>query len=599
MVESLITGRATLVNIEDRTQVISLKEWNITHNDVLHIFDHGGHFVYSITTPLFIAKDSIIFIVHDITKIKPEDMNKTTEILRQAFYQYPENKMYIIFTHTDLTAADEMACNSDFLMGTLKQFLDDEISNLNKLIIEKQSALENRDIVDETAKLLKHFKDKRSHLPFFCVSSENFSGMIKVKEFLVKAVKEIRTVVPKLWLAFYKEIIETKRMYLTLEETSELFKKTLVSDSADANNFSDTSSSGSEPAEASPALCHEETTAITTNTESDYLVPLQYFSDSSLCLYYENNPFLKDYVFPDIDSLGDLFKSMFHHNLTQVINYDKDEKLQANFRKGECDLAVQRYEKEGLLSRKLFCHLLEHYGFSSADEIVLLHLMEQFNLCYSISKNRGLLYIPWFVQSQECPAHIDREQLMKFDKGHASVHLQCEFFNRIPLNVFEMVSVCLQRKATEESHYIGDRHAWHDGLEVSFGSVRCVLTRSKNSTIDICLCGEVNDMPQVWRVIESLLQDLKKTLKPWNGIIKSIHFVCGHCVIQGILTPQCWVPEFVFPEKNKMLCRYVECPKNPSMEVPAALLIHVFKGKILHAMSILYHQLQWVNDCEC
>ena len=43
MVESLIAGKAVLVNIEDRTQVVNLKEWNISKYDIVHICDHGGH----------------------------------------------------------------------------------------------------------------------------------------------------------------------------------------------------------------------------------------------------------------------------------------------------------------------------------------------------------------------------------------------------------------------------------------------------------------------------------------------------------------------------------------------------------------------------
>ena len=176
--------------------------------------------------------------------------------------------------------------------------------------------------------------------------------------------------------------------------------------------------------------------------------------------------------------------------------------------------------------------------------------MQSFNLCYSISKEEQLLYFPWFVQSQECPPHINRNHLMKFDKEHSSVHLLCEFFNLIPLNVFEMISVCLQRKATQDVHYMGDRQAWHNGLEISFGSVQCVLTHSEqNSTIDICVQGKVDDIPTVWQVIESVLQDLQSILKPWKGIIRSFHFVCAHCIIRKVSSPNYWLPEQVFPRK--------------------------------------------------
>ena len=553
MVESLIAGKAVLVNIEDRTQVVNLKEWSISWNDILHIYDHGGHWIYSITTPLFVSKASILFLVHDVTKVQPEEINQTTEVLRLAFHQYPANKMYIIFTHTDLIDANQVAQNSDFLMGKLKQYIDDEISNLNKLLIQKSD--ERQDIVDDTAQLLECFKEKRSNLPVFHVSSQNYTGMVEVKQCLMKVAQKKRKNIPESWVKFYKQILESKKIYLTLDETLQLFPR-------------------------APRRMRK-TAEGETNQESESLVPLHYFADSNLCLHYESNPFLKDYVFPDIDLLADLFKSLFHHNITQVINYDNDEKLQAKFQKGEYDLAVQRYQNEGLLGQKLLSYLWEHYGLSLDDEIVLLHLMQSFNLCYSVSKEEQLLYFPWFVKSQECPPHIDRAHLMKFDQKHASVHLQCEFFNRIPLNVFEMVSVCLQRKATQEYHYMGDRQAWHDGLEISFGSVQCVLTRSKqNSTIDICLYGAVDDIPKVWEVVESLLRDVQAILKPWKGVIRSFHFVCGHCIILQISPPHYWLPDHVFPKPNVHLPDVVKCPKNlTAKNIPAALIINCFKGK--------------------
>ena len=94
-----------------------------------------------------------------------------------------------------------MAQNSDFLMGKLKQFLNDEISNLNKLLIQKKSD-ERQDIVDHTAQLLEHFKKKGSNLPVFHVSSQNYAGMEEVKEYL-NVSWEKHADVPESWAKFY------------------------------------------------------------------------------------------------------------------------------------------------------------------------------------------------------------------------------------------------------------------------------------------------------------------------------------------------------------------------------------------------------------
>ena len=548
MVESLIAGKAVLLNVHDRTQVISLKQWNITEKDIIHIYDHGGHMIYSITSPLFISKASVVFIVHDVTKVQPKNVAQTTQVLQQTLHQYPDNEMYIVLTHTDLLHADQVTTNSGILMAALKGFLDKEINNLSKL--QKQ-----HDIAHPTGKLLMLFRAKRSNLSFFCVSSVNYSGMEEVKDFLVNIAKEKRIALPESWVKFYRQIIGANKIYLTLEEIMHLF----------------------------------QTSTETKQQGSNYMVPLQYFADTNLCLHYQNNTFLKDYVFPDIDFLVDLFKCLFHHNIAEVINYDTDEKLQAKFKKPECDLTVKRYQKEGLLSKKLLSYLWEHYKLSVTDEEVLLQLMQSFNLCHSISKDEDLQYFPWFVQLKQCPPHIDRDRLMQFDKEHSSVHLQCQFFNQIPVNVFEMISVCLQRKATQECHYMGDRQAWYGGLEISFGSVRCVLTLSdQNSTIDICLYGKIEDVPELWTLIASLLRDLQSILNEWDGVIRSIHFVCGHCIIFHISPPNHWLPDQVIPQKHVLVPDFVQCPMAESKDIPAALIMDCFKGEnVVHMLGLI------------
>ena len=149
---------------------------------------------------------------------------------------------------------------------------------------------------------------------------------------------------PESWVEFYKQIIATKKIYLTLNEIKQLCTTTI-------------------------------------------LLRFKYLSTSKAILHPS---FLKDYVFPDIDLIVNRFKSLFCHNLTQKINYNNNEKLQAIFQKGELDLAIHRYEKEGLLSSKLLSFLWEQYGLSFHDQDALVHLMHSFNLCYGISKDETL-----------------------------------------------------------------------------------------------------------------------------------------------------------------------------------------------------------------
>ena len=110
--------------------------------------------------------------------------------------------------------------NRDFVMQALKQFFDDEINSLS----ETMALDENQDLIDATNKLLIPLSDKRSKLSSFCVSSQNYTGMPEVKEVLVNLAKEKRTTIPGSWVRYYREIIESKKIYLSFNETSRLFQ---------------------------------------------------------------------------------------------------------------------------------------------------------------------------------------------------------------------------------------------------------------------------------------------------------------------------------------------------------------------------------------
>ena len=226
LIKSLIAGEAVLVNIQDRTHVIELKHWNITEDDVLHIFDHGGQLIYTITSPLFISKESLIFIVHDLTQDQPNDIEKTTNVMRDALHQYPENEMIIIFTHIDLVDGDvQVGRKCDEVMISIGHFMDQEINNLELLIEHrKQDKSGNAPIIEDTQYLLQVFKDKKSNMPFYSVSSSSYAGMENVKKVLVDAVKKKRVTVPTAWLKFYEHMVATKKV-LTTQEANYLYNK--------------------------------------------------------------------------------------------------------------------------------------------------------------------------------------------------------------------------------------------------------------------------------------------------------------------------------------------------------------------------------------
>ena len=341
--KSLIAGKAVLVNIQDRTHIINLKHWNITEEDVLHIFDHGGQLIYTITSPLFISRESLIFIVHDLTRDQDDAVMKTTDVMRDTMHQYPENEMIVIFTHIDLLDNNtEVMRKCDAVMASIRRFMDQEINSLELLLEHrKQDEPENASIIENTQYLLKVFKEKKSRTEFLCVSSKSYAGMDNVNKLLLDAVKKRRVTVPTAWLKFYKKMAETKKV-LTSEEGHKLYTQ--------MNSYE------------GPVQ------------EIGVQVALQFFADTNLILLYDNNDFLMDFICPDIHFLVSLWQSFLYHNLTDVVNYDASNSLKALFCKEGCDLAIKRYQNEGLLGKKLLSYLWKQYGLDLRDEKTLLKL---------------------------------------------------------------------------------------------------------------------------------------------------------------------------------------------------------------------------------
>ena len=212
-------GEAFLVNIKDRTQVIDIKHLNITADDILHIYDLGGHNIYNITRPLFISKESTIFIVHDVTKVG-EEMDETVDILRQTLHQYPANDVHVILTHTDLLESNLVASNVNHIEEKIKSFLNQEIKNFTKLLPSQSD-----EALDTTIKLLKMFKQKQSEMMYYEISSKTFDGIERVQNFLKEVASKKGESVPESWVKFYSRISLHPERFLTLEETIDLYKE--------------------------------------------------------------------------------------------------------------------------------------------------------------------------------------------------------------------------------------------------------------------------------------------------------------------------------------------------------------------------------------
>ena len=136
LVQSLILGRSHLTDVDDRTQVVNIKEWPVSETQIIMIFDQGGHPVYEICNPYFITERSTILIAHKLSD--PSMTARTKQVFRHILHQHPGvSQLHFVLTHIDeldkLSEVQREIFSSNF-KATIQKLLTIEIENIQRLI---------------------------------------------------------------------------------------------------------------------------------------------------------------------------------------------------------------------------------------------------------------------------------------------------------------------------------------------------------------------------------------------------------------------------------------------------------------------------------
>ena len=525
MMKSLIEGTAVLVHIDDRTQVADIQTWEITPEDSIQLFDHGGHDIYRITSPIFIVPNGTVALVHDINQVN-DRVNDTTAILRHALAYHPENQVHLVLTHTDLVSTDDAQKNRDFIKAKIHACFDQEIQSL-KHLTEKD---------EDRSQLLVQLQKQKDNMEVFLLSSKTFEGMNNLKDFLRKITVEKRLVLPEKWVQFYKLISSQKKNFLKISKLEQLSQECFF--------------------EGKPLF----------QQANQFTSALKYFCAAGHVVHFPDNPALKDYVFHNKDFLLRLIQSCFHHNLQGATNF---EGLMPTMNASNIDLMLRQYSEEGLLAIELLQLLWHQYGLKEEEERAVLEIMKKFQICYPVDSSEKVWFFPYFVRSKEPPASLDLKKRDTIDRQHFSVLLHCEFHHLIPINVFEAMQVQVQKTAVEMDCG-NSRYAWHDGIQVNVGTLQITaLRRASQSTISLCVSATSDDVDLVWQVTYNLYSDLEIVIQPLLGVIKQVYFECTHCIVKHLQPLYKRSPNEVLKNKGPDVT-FDSCKRD---DIPRALVI--------------------------
>lgn len=415
-------------------------------------------------------------------------------------------------THIDALSEDDVDVKCNEFQSDLLVVLDKQIDNLDRLT---ESHMEMDNVQSKRSQhLLEKFKEHRQKIRFFPVSSYNYKGIPQIEKFLVEKAKRQRVSIPESWIKSHNDINLLGEDFLTLSKLEKLLKNNGITDPSDC---------------------------------------VRYLNDTGLLLWFEGHPILDNYVFHDVEFLIGALKSMFHHSLREHLAYEKSRKLQRLFDEVEFDEVVEQYEEQGLLQHKLLRYMWGKYNLRLESEKALIEVIKLFHFFHEIDSKpvtqilETTYFVPWLVKNKHpSPSLLDISQPIQINKDKISLCVQCLFHNDVPMNATEMFCVLVQRYAVEND-YVGIREAWEHGLYVKVGSREILAYHNEQtSSIYLCVRGQVEELPEVWKTFHFLYESLLTVLDPWNGVVRSLHFICPHCIMQCIDPPNKWPPKQCF-----------------------------------------------------
>ena len=529
IMKSLIEGKSILVHIDDRTQVADFQTWEITPQDSIQLFDHGGHDIYRITSPIFIVPNGTVALVHDISKVGENRVDDTTAILQHALAYHPENQVHLVLTHTDVVSTDDAQKNRDFIEAKVHACIDQEIQSLTHPIEEDEAR----------TKLVAQLQKQKDNMEVFLLSSKTLEGMDNLKEFLTKVTSQNRVSLPEKWIKFYKLIVKQKKNFFQTTELQQLFKELYFK--------------GTQ-------IFKQE------KIKEKFRSTLEYYHAAGHVLHFPDNPVLAEYVFHNKDFLLRLLQSCFHHSLKDATNFGD---LMRTMNVSSINLMLQQYDEEGLLAIELLRFLWRQYGLKEEEERAVLEIMKKFHICYPVDGSEKVWFFPYFVRSNEPPASLDLKKIETTNRQYFSVLLNCVFSHLIPINAFEAMQVQVQKTAVDRK-YGNSRYAWHNGIRVNIGALEITaLRKASQSTISLCVCAPSDDVEQVWQVTSTVYSDLEAAIQPLLGVIKLIYFECTHCIEKHLQPVHKRTPSEVL--KNEGPDVTYECCNGD--EIPRALVI--------------------------
>ena len=470
LAQTLSAGEARLTSTQERTALY--EEHIFEYNRSLHfqITDLGGHNTYELMYPILMKdKSSIAVIAVDLSTFRTKKFDRQLiQWLQMCTQNLDETStVMVVGTKADKCANSEQTRKK--IQKVLAEWKKNEERYIDKILF-KTNGIGDEEKLDALRKVRTQLSRIDETLPV--TSAYDNKGISSFVDALLSKAGQGACALPKAWVDIY-HLFVTDGYQLDTPHLPLCDAKAMIKQEFKARI--------KRQRRVPYSLRHSQTN----NKHMNVDLCLRFFHNRGIILWYEKHQMLKDIVILKPVMIFKTMKLLFQCNITSFLESKtplppfKDLTTQQQ--------AANKLKCCGVASETLLKSVFQRHGGNEQAPGITIEILKMMGFCYEVATNfptaMTCYYFPWFTSNNTRNRH-DQEFSLRWQEvlPPGSLELQCqfEFFQRIPLALFEQLLV----------HIYSSLFPGHV-IETSSNAVHCI-----QNGVDILISKERSESDQ-------------------------------------------------------------------------------------------------------
>ena len=565
LAQTLSAGEARLTSTQERTTLY--EEHIFEYNRSLHfqITDLGGHNTYELMYPILMKdKSSIAAIAVDLSTFRRKKSDRQLIQWLQMCTQNLDETSTVIVVGTKADKCANLEQTHKKIQKVLAEWKRNEEGYIDKILCQINEIID-KEKLDALRKVRTQLSRIDVSVPV--TSAYDNKGISSFVDALLSQAGQGACVLPQAWVDIYHLFVtdgcQLDTPYLPLCDAKEMIKQELK-----ARN--------KRQRQVPYSLRHRQTH----NKHMNVDLCLRFFHNRGIILWYEKHQMLKDIVILKPAMIFKTMKLLFQCNVTLFLESKtplppfKDLTTQQQ--------AANKLKCCGVATETLLKSIFQRHCGNEQTPGLTIEILKMMGFCYEVTTNfpkaMTCFYFPWFT-SNNTRDRQDQESSLCWQEvlPPGSLELQCqsEFFQRVPLSLFEQLLVHIYS-------YLFPGHV----IETTSNSVFCIqngvdiLIRKERANRDqdihsenliIKMRSKRIELIELHRIFTNTVRRVVTLLEYCPCILLDQYFLCPHCLLMKRDRPTRLPVHNVasdVDERLRLAIRSVQCH---STAVPAAL----------------------------